>query len=247
MNQYDFKAGPKPKRGSLLWNLLTVLVLISVICLAWYILTVFTNPYSSLNPFPPQKVPTLYQTITPTITIIQQEPTWTSTQTTEPTATRTKAPTWTQLPEFTTPIFTATPEESPTEGEPTISPTPMPASAEITYEANTVVYPDSACDWLGVGGQVLDMDGKPLQFQTVQLGGTLEGNLVSRMTLSGNAPDYGESGFEFVLADHPIASSETLWVQLFDNAATALTDKIFFDTYDNCEQNLVLIVFTKNR
>jgi hypothetical protein len=136
---------------------------------------------------------------------------------------------------------------TPMEGTPTVTVTPMPASAEVTYQPNTSIYPEAGCDWLGVGGQVLDAEGEPLQFQTIQLGGTLADELVSRMTLSGNAPLYGTSGFEFVLGDSPIASSQTLWIQLFDNTSEPLTEKIYFDTYDDCEQNLVMIVFTKNR
>jgi hypothetical protein len=248
MDSFDLKPERKViNRKSLLWNVMTAVVLMSVCCLAYYFLTIFQNPRSRLNLFPPRALPTLYQTITPTITIIQREPTWTSTLTLEPIATRTQAFTWTPLPEMVTGTITETPTITPTEGTPTITTTPMPASAQINYQANTTIYPNSGCDWLGVGGQVLDSDGKPLQFQTIQLGGTLADQLVSRMTLSGNAPVYGTSGFEFVLGDHPVASTQTLWIQLFDNTAKPLTNKIYFDTYEGCDENLVLIVFTKNR
>jgi hypothetical protein len=247
MDSFDLKVERKVNRKSILWNLLTVIVLISTCCLGYYFVTVFTNPRSALNFFPPPALPTLYQTITPTFTIIPLEPTWTSTLTVEPTGTRTRAPTWTPLPGMVSETPTETPTITPTEGTPTITSTPMPASAEITYQANTTIYPESGCDWLGVGGQVLDAEGQPLQFQTIQLGGTLAGQLVSRMTLSGNAQVYGESGFEFVLGDQPIASTQTLWIQLFDNTAKALTDKIYFDTYEGCDQNLIMIVFKKNR
>jgi hypothetical protein len=247
MDSFDLKPErSKVNRKSLLWNVLTVVVLMSVCCLGYYFVTVFQNPNSSLNFFPPPSLPTLYQTITPTITIIQRPPTWTWTVTIEPIATRTQAFTWTPLPGMVTGTITETPTITTTEGTPTITTTPMPASAEITYVANTTIYPASGCDWLGVGGQVLDAEGKPLQFQTIQLGGTLANQLVSRMTLSGNAPAYGASGFEFVLGDHAIASTQTLWIQLFDSTSKPMTDKIFFDTHDGCDQNLVMIVFTKN-
>ena len=247
MDSFDLKPERKVNRKSLLWNFLTGVVLLSVCCLLYYFVSVFLNPKSSLNFFPPPALPTLYQTVTPTITIIQREPTWTSTLTIEPSVTRTRAFTWTPLPEMITGTVTETPTETPTEGTPTITPTPMPASAEITFQANTTIYPDSGCDWLGVGGQVFDTDGEPLQFQTIQLGGTLADQLVSRMTLSGNAPVYGSSGFEFVLGNQPIASIQTLWIQLFDNTARPLTEKIYFDTFEDCEKNLVMIIFTKNR
>jgi hypothetical protein len=247
MDSFDLKPERKVNRKSLLWNVLTAVVLLSICCLLYYFVNVFQNPRSPLNFFPPAPLPTLYETSTPTATIILQPPTWTPSLTIAPSATRTKAFTWTPLPEMVTGTITETPTITVTEGTPTITTTPMPASAEITYQANTTIYPESGCDWLGIGGQVLDSEGEPLQFQTVQLGGTLDDQLVSRMTLSGNAPVYGASGFEFVLGDHPVASTQTLWIQLFDNTAKPLTGKIYFDTHESCDQNLIMIVFTKNR
>ncbi|MCX6035129.1 MAG: hypothetical protein NTV38_09155, partial [Chloroflexi bacterium] len=64
-------------RKPLVWNLLTVGVLLGICCLAYYFLTIFNNPNSPLNPFPPAPLPTLYQTVTPTSTIILREATWT--------------------------------------------------------------------------------------------------------------------------------------------------------------------------
>jgi cytoskeletal protein RodZ len=235
------------KRSFLIWNLLTVVVLLSVCCLAYYFLTIFQNPGSVLNPFPPQPTITVYRTETSTATIRPLEPTWTYTPTIAPSPTRTKAPTWTLLPEMITPTITKTPTITPTEGTPTITNTPMPASAEITYQASTTIHADSACKWLGVGGEVFDKAGKPVAFQTVQLGGTLNGKAVSDVKVSGNAAAYGVSGFEFVLGDLPIASTQTLWIQLFDNTGKALTEKIYFDTFTDCNQNLVMVKFTKTR
>jgi hypothetical protein len=67
------------------------------------------------------------------------------------------------------------------------------------------------------------------------------------LTVSGDAILYGPSGFELVLGNRPIASTQTLWIQLLDNTTKPMTDRIYFDTYDGCTQNLVLMVFTKNR
>ena len=61
--------------------------------------------------------------------------------------------------------------------------------------------------------------------------------------MTGTAPEYGKGGYEFVLADQPIASTNTLWIQLLDQADLPLSDKIYFSTYDTCEQNLILINF----
>jgi hypothetical protein len=79
------------------------------------------------------------------------------------------------------------------------------------------------------------------------LGGTLSGKAVTGQVLSGNNPAYGISGFEIKLADSAIDSTQTLWVQLFDNNGKALTEKTYFDTYNDCKKNLVMIVFTLTR
>jgi len=250
MDNFELKPERKVNRKPLVWNLLTVGVLLGICCLAYYFLTIFNNPNSPLNPFPPAPLATLYQTVTPisTIIIMPQPNTWTPTTTIQPSPSRTKAPTWTLLPQMITPSITPTPIVTPTEATPTITSTPMPVSAEITYLASTDFHPDKNCDWLGVAGKVLGTDGKLLQVNAlIQLGGTLDGKAINLLTMSGDAPAYGQSGFELILSDHPIASTQTLWIQLLDNTAKPLTDRIYFDTYDGCTQNLVMVVFTKTR
>ena len=245
MDKYELKPEPKHKgrRNPLIWNILTALTLIGVVCLFGYFLSLFLNSSKIPAFLQPPPLATVYQTVTPTITLIQLEATWTPTPTLEPSPTRTKAPTWTQVPGLITPTITLTPTGT---ALPTITATPMPASVSITYQASTTIHPDSACKWFGVGGKVLKADGKPLQSQTVQLGGTLNNLLVVRISLSGLAPAYGASGFEFeTLGDHPIASTHALWIQLFDNSQVPvpLTDKIYFDTYNDCTRNLVFVTF----
>jgi len=242
----------KPERKTfnwkpLVWNLLTLVVLLGSCFLAYFFLTIFNHPNSPLNPFPPASLPTLYQTITPTFTLIPREPTWTPTTTVQPSPSRTKAPTWTLLPEMITPSITDTPTLAPTEPTQTITSTPMPVSAKITYLASTDFHPEKNCNWSGVAGKVLGTDGKPIQFLEILLGGIYDGKPISSLTLSGNATAYGQSGFELVLGDHPVASTQTLWIQLLDNTAKPLTNRIYFDTYEGCTQNLVLVVFTKTR
>jgi hypothetical protein len=252
----NFEVEPEKKKNNrkpLVWNFLTVVLLLSVCCLAYFFLTIFNNPNSPFNPFPPQPLPTMFQTDTPTSTIIPLASTWTPTETLQPSPSRTKAPTWTPLPGMITPSETATPNLTPTEtSTPTFTATPMPASAVITYEASTNYYPNLDCAWAGVAGKVFGPDGKPLQTLVVQLGGTLDGKDIPTPVapiLSGSSSkNYGLSGFEFVLGKQPIVSTQTLWIQLFDSTGkTPLSDKIYFDTSAECARNLVMVVFTKNR
>jgi hypothetical protein len=100
---------------------------------------------------------------------------------------------------------------------------------------------------MGVGGQAIDLSGAPVLGLVVQLGGNLQGNLLDLLSLTGSAAQfgYGPGGYEFTLADEPITTDETLYVQLLDQAGQPLSDRVFFDTTDSCEQNLVLINFTQ--
>jgi hypothetical protein len=107
----NFELKPERKKvnlRSLIWNILTVIVLLGICTMANFFLTIFNNPNSPINPFPPAVLPTLYQTNTPTSTIIPKESTWTPTITTQPEPSRTKAPTWTMLPQLITPSISST-------------------------------------------------------------------------------------------------------------------------------------------
>ncbi|MGB8215168.1 MAG: hypothetical protein WCE68_16585 [Anaerolineales bacterium] len=254
MDNFELKPEPKVERKPIIWNILTVIVLLGTCGLLGLFFNIFTNPTSMLpSSLRPAPLPTLYQSPTPTPTIILQPPTWTPTLTIQPSPTRTKAPTWTLVPALLTPSIsitpiTITPIATTTLGTKTITPTAMPASIVITYQSVTTIHSNLACSWMGVGGKVLDANNKPLTLQTVQLGGTLNGQAISGTVLSGNSPAYGTSGFEFAkLADSPIASKQTLWIQLFDNNGKPLTGKTYFDTFEDCTKNLVMVVFTVTR
>ncbi len=248
MDSFDFKPAraARPNRRGLIWDILTVVLLLGIVCLGYFFVAIFTNPASRYNPFPPKPTPTLFMTNTPTITPIQLPPTYTPSLTLAPASTNTSAPTWTLVPELITPTVTDTPAATLV---PSQTNTPPPATADITYKASTDIHPTSGCNWLGVGGQVLDAHGNALPNQTLQLGGKLGSQTIQSLTISGITPksEYGDSGFEFVLGAAPVDSTNTVWIQLFDNTAKALTDKIYFDTYADCTKNLVYIVFTVNR
>jgi hypothetical protein len=97
---------------------------------------------------------------------------------------------------------------------------------------------------MGVAGQVFDLRGGPVIGLLVQMGGTLEGKLLDTQTsMTGIARQYGESGFEFPIAERVVASNNNLWIQLLDQAGLPLSDKIYFSTSDDCKKNLILISF----
>jgi len=105
------------------------------------------------------------------------------------------------------------------------------------------------CNWLGVGGQAVDMSGAPVVGLIVRIGGILPGVTLPDplMSLTGVALNYGRAGYEFTLADHPIASLGSLWIQLLDSSGTPLSEQFFFETYDSCDKNLIIIDFKQIR
>lgn len=209
---------------------------------------VFLNPHSALNPFPP---PTLPPTVTPLpgITPIPPNspvPTATDTPTPPPTATKiaTLLPTWTATPAGT-PTFT-----------PTLNtPTPIQYAYRVqpgtpTYLAARSLFPDRGCNWMGVTGQILDAQGRPVPepfFLLVQ--GEVNGQLVRLIGYAGTAPQLGEvegqvSGFDIKIADQPFASTGVFTLQLFDlNTGEPLSEPVPFDTFADCERNAILINF----
>jgi len=245
-DDFDQSFEEKPRRLPFtIWDVLTIVVLMATLCLGGYFLMIFVNPYTALNPLPPPSPipPLLFPTAT--ITPLQLEPTWTPTATIAPTPSITPRPTW-------TPIFTETPFSLVTPSK-TPVPTPTPKRPYILSKIDALpstLMPQlesAGCNWLGVGGSITDANNADVPGIVVHLGGTLDEKNVDVLTVSGVSPAYGKSGFEIVLSDHPIASNDTLWIQLQDLANLPLSERVYFSTYTDCQKNLILIRFRKVR
>jgi len=58
MDGFDYsEERPSHKVMSFIWNVLTILMLLGVVCVVGYFLLVFTNPDTILNPLRPQPLP----------------------------------------------------------------------------------------------------------------------------------------------------------------------------------------------
>jgi hypothetical protein len=254
MDTFDFNDTPQPARSAsgIIWNILTILILLGTICMAGVFALIFVNPYTSINPFPPPTLPAAltFPTATPTLSLVLP-PTWTPEPTSAPTATSTPRPTAT-LPPTVTPFSLVTPAVTATAEATQAASSSMPfvvQKGQPLAIAN-IYHPDLACNWIGVGGQVFDLKGSAITGLQVQLGGVLNGTVIpegSRPTLTGllpNVPGY----YEFALGDKPFASKQKLWVQLVDQSGSLpLSDKVYFDTFDDCEKNLIIINFRQVR
>jgi hypothetical protein len=227
-------------------DVFSILLLVGAACLGAYFLLIFMNPYTALNPLPPNTPIPPVVIPSATITPIQLEDPWTETPTIQPSITPTSRATFTPIP-TNTPLVLFT--ETFTPEPPTATATPqMPFEATIQKISSTVMHSDTACNWLGVGGTVEDINNSQLWGAQVRLQGTLLGKTVDMFAISGVSQAYGRSGFEFFLGEAPIPSDgETLYIRLFDQSGIPLSDEVRFSTSAKCEENLILIRFKQVR
>ena len=96
---------------------------------------------------------------------------------------------------------------------------------------------------------MLDLSDAPVTGLIVRLGGSLPGVKIEQnsISLTGVALNYGRSGYEFKLADQPIASRNSLGVQLLNQAGVPISERVYFNTVESCTQNLILIDFKQTR
>jgi hypothetical protein len=165
-----------------------------------------------------------------------------------PEPSRTPRPTSTQrstaTPSVTpgpSPTFPPTWTPAPTEGPPL----PTRSNYPFALKDNEIVYTEyffgSGCDWLGIAGLVQDKEGNPITGLPVVLNG---GGLQNQVTYSGNAPAYGESGWEHFL-DNKVKEG-IFTVQLYSNQGEPISDPVEVHTREDCRANLVMITFVKN-
>ena len=250
-NEESFDEGfdePKPKKKNLnieMLDVFSIILLIAALCLGSYFLLIFSNPYTALNPLRPNTPVPAVIVPTSTITPLQLPTIWTATPTIQPTITSTPRPTFTKIPTSTSfSLYTETFTPVP----PTATATPeMPFEADVQFIDSKIIHPETNCDWLGVGGTVVDKSQSPMLGVVIRIQGTLVGETVDVMTVSGVSQAYGKSGFEFVLSNLLLPSNDTLWIRVFDTAGIPLSDQIFFSTTNDCEKNLVLVHFRQVR
>ena len=246
MDAFDYRdesLQPRRNRGSILLNILTILVLILAGCFCAGFAAIFLNPQISFNPFAGPTLPATaaLPTSTPTPPSVLP-PTWTPTVYVQPTSTETPAPTPTLAPVSPTAPIETKPAATIEGGMPFV----LHAGDPVAIP--NIGHPDQQCNWIGVAGKAYDMTGAPIaQGLFVQLGGTFDGTPVDLLGMAGMASQYGPGGYEFTLGDQPVASTQNLWLQLFDQAMIPLSDKIYFDTFADCNKNLILINFNQVR
>jgi hypothetical protein len=241
MEKFDFEVEEpvaRVRRLPSFLDLVTVAVLLATLAIGSFLLFVFVNPQTPYNPLYPN-IPTAFAFPTSTVTPIQLEATWTPTFA-NTTITPTLAPTITLEPSAT--IVSLIPPSKTPEASPTAGP---PYSANLSAIESTIIHPQSDCQYLGVGGSVVDKDNAPVLYLTLRLTGSLNDQPVEKLTVSGTAPDFGQAGFEFKLGTTPVDST-SLRLQLLDQSGAPQADDVTITTYKDCDKNLILVRFKKN-
>lgn len=240
MTSYDERP-ERQSRGDIVWNVLSVLMLLGMACLLMVFLQIYREPASQLNPFPP-----------PTLAAVLVVPTSTVTPSLAPpsaTPQPTLAPSETPQPPSPTPTVTDTPTETPTPGP---SPTATihslyPFILDTTSVISGDVFHAGEGCKLWVAGQALDLQRAPMVGITVMLGGSLRGQNLYQLSLTGTALQYGPAGFEFTIAEETTASTDAVWVMLLDQAGIPLSARTYFETFSDCSRNLILVNFRQVR
>ena len=265
MDPFDYSdEALQPSRDSaaLIWNILTVIVLLMTVCICIGVVTLLVNPQISYNPYPPPTMPAPF--LTPTVTPTPKSvlpPTWTPTVTLQatlvPSPTNTAVPTdppvvqESPTPPIVVPPNTEVPTQTPIDGQATATPSEgMPFVLQLGSPAaiDNIYHSELGCAWLGVAGRVFDLSGSPIEEGLfVQLQGILNEGQVEMVGMVGMVSNSGPGSFEFVLGDEPVDSTQSLWVQLFDQAMLPLSDQVYFDTFADCDKNLILINFNQVR
>ncbi|MCE1255740.1 MAG: hypothetical protein LWX83_19585 [Anaerolineae bacterium] len=127
---------------------------------------------------------------------------------------------------------TATPEDQPFWIQ-TGSPAYLPNFA----------HQDLACNWIGVGGQVFDLNGEPLKNVVLLVEGQFNGKKIAYVGVSGMTDVYGPGGYEIVLGSKPAATNGTLTVTVYALNGIRQSEMVSFNTIDDCQKNLTIINF----
>lgn len=122
---------------------------------------------------------------------------------------------------------------------------PYGVQSGAPVQITNFLHPSATCNYTGVAGQVINAKGEPVAGLVVEIYGTLESRTVMTLTLTGSATTLGPAGFEVPLANHLVASQGTLNARLYNLEGVPQTDIIPFDTFADCDRNLVILNFAE--
>ncbi len=243
-----------PTRQEQLWNTLTAGVLVLTFVMLVYYVLIGVQPASPLNPFapptmvrlafvptPPLVTPTCSPTVVettwqPTVTVlpvVSEMPTWSATAT--PMVTPRSVTPVTMTP---TRLTTVTPRPTPT-----VTPSPTRSPFTFTATINYQVHPVLTCDWSGVAGTAVDLQGRPARGYMVQVNGP--GGFNWQVTV-GSSPDYGPGGWEVRLGGRQVAGTWYVRLYVASDLKKPASETLEITLPGSCDRNLAFIRFQQN-
>ena len=109
----------------------------------------------------------------------------------------------------------------------------------MTAKANDLN--EAGCGWLGVAGRIYGTGTAEI---VAGIGVRVSSNGWSLTSRLGSTSVYGSPGWEVYLDDHP---KEGIWyAQVVDANGSLLSERVTFQTIDNCYTNLTIIDFRKS-
>jgi hypothetical protein len=234
------------------WNRLSCGIVILFLIVTCYVSYIFMNPNSRLNPFPPPTATSLVAL--PTYDETLQYSLGTLTATLRPAATSTQEvietlaaePSATPEPTSTStpgPVNAHNPATTPIPTKVLNDPYPFTLQGEPKLLDAATFNPKHGCGWMGIAGQTFDMLNRPLPGLLVQVSGTLGGETLEMISMSGTMVTYGQAGFEIYLADQVIESQGSMLIRLIDDKGKPLSEQFKLNTTSACSQNLVIVNF----
>lgn len=250
---------PRPRRAprrrsNVVANLVTAFFLLATAGVIALAAALIRNPALPINPFPPREAgPVTAQEAAPAgepeapnNALVAAPPTADPTE--QPTAT--PAVTDTPQPTPTHPVAVATLAPSPTitmvatmtppsqaggGSESGLSEHPFVLDGEVETGAHTG---PEGCDYLGVVGEVVDMDGQPVAGVPIVVEGD---EFFESLVLSGSALEIGPGGYAVQLNDSPVEATFT--VQLWSDTGFRISEAVTIETTDSCDENLITVNF----
>lgn len=214
-----------------------------------FVVAVFTLP-----PPPPTVTPTNTSGVPTLPPEWTHTPTPTITDTPTPSDTPTITPTGTERPTATsTPTITLTPSQTPTitPTGPTRTPTKTRSAFQFTMQNDQPAYlknfaNTAGCNWMGIAGQVFDLNGNAMLNQIVHL----EGGGLNVDAITGTRIEYGPSGYELYLGNQAKDTTDVYRVQLRSAQGQPLSEVYVIRTFADCSatsgKNLILVNFVQN-
>jgi len=235
---------PNPKKrerryGKWYHDIFALMFMIATIALGVVFVSIWRDPWSSLNPLPPATT-FIEVTWTPDMAALSAfYANQTATAQAESNNTVIITPSAQNavvIPQNNQPIIVQ-PMDTPTGDKPfTIS------------EAGVLYIPNAngrGCNWSSIAGTVTGLTGEPLDGYAVQIADIEEPTRLNVVVNSGSSLNLGAGGFELALGSTPRIRSYR--IQLFDSANNPVSEPFQVFTREECDQNVAVVNFVQVR